>query len=234
MLTNHNLINVVKISKASQSKCSNIDIPHSNQSPKRKLKESLWQFPLFGETASRREEGSPICMHGPLWRRTGRFRVLPVLLLLHIASCCCTQYTAELWTCCTDSVSSVASTLGGLEPGLVAKAKIGHGEGRRSPRGSTARVLARQAPSANLMLTGWDQSSSCQTKSSQDQQKTSFHFQVNSKLRHDVTSLCHVNRCLTYICELLVFYTAWHETAFHENSFNFVTKKLRTFRLVSF
>ena len=148
-------------------------------------------------------------MHGPLWRRTGRFRVLPVLLLLHIASCCCTQYTAELWLLHGLSVSSVASTLGGLEPGLVAKAKIGHGEGRRSPRGSTAR--ARQAPSANLMLTGRDQSTSCQTKSSQDQQKTSFHFQVKSKLRHHVTSLCHVNRCLT--CELLVFYTAWHKTA---------------------
>ena len=83
------------------------------------------------------------------------------------------------------------------------------------PRSGTERLgapvgllRARQAPSANLMLTGRDQSSSCQTKSSQDQQKTSLHFQVNSKLRHDVTSLCHVNRCLTYICELLVFYTA--------------------------
>ena len=114
-------------------------------------------------------------------------------LLLHAI------HTQQSCGCCTDSVSSVASTLGRLEPGLVAKAKIGHGEGRRSPRGSTARVLARQAPSANLMLTGRDQSSSCQTKSSQDQQKMSFHFQVNSKLRHDVTSLCHVNRCLTYI-----------------------------------
>ena len=123
-------------------------------------------------------------------------------LLLHAI------HTQQSCGCCTHSVSSVASTLGGLEPGLVAKAKIGHGEGRRSPRGSTARVLARQAPSANLMLTGRDQSSSCQTKSSQDQQKTSLHFQVNSKLRHDVTSLCHVNRCLIYICELLVFYTA--------------------------
>ena len=124
--------------------------------------------------------------------------------------CCCTLHraaarnTQQSCGCCTHSVSSVASTLGLLEPGLVAKAKIGHGEGRRSPRGSTAR--ARQAPSANLMLTGRDQSTSCQTKSSQDQQKTSFHFQVKSKLRHHVTSLCHVNRCLT--CELLVFYTA--------------------------
>ena len=36
-------------------------------------------------------------MHGPLWRRTSWFRVLPVLLLLHIARCCCTRYTAELW-----------------------------------------------------------------------------------------------------------------------------------------
>ena len=120
--------------------------------------------------------------------------------------CCCTLHRAaarntqqQSCGCCTHSVSSVASTLGGLEPGLVAKAKIGHREARRSPRGSTARVLARQAPSANLMLTGRDQSSSCQTKSSQDQQKTSLHFQVNSKLRHDVTSLCHVNRCLTYV-----------------------------------
>ena len=73
------------------------------------------------------------------------------------------------------------------------------------PRSGTERLgapvgllRARQAPSANLMLTGRDQSSSCQTKSSQDQQKTSFHFQVNSKLRHDMASLCHVNRCLTY------------------------------------
>ena len=148
-------------------------------------------------------------MHGPLWRRTGRFRVLPVLLLLHIARCCCTRYTAELW---------LLHTLGQqrcFDPGRTRAWVGGQGQDRRSPRGSTARVSARQAPSANLMLTGRDQSSSCQTKSSQDQQKTSLHFQVNSKLRHDVTSLCHVNRCLTYIyvCELLVFYTAWHKKA---------------------
>ena len=68
-------------------------------------------------------------MHGPLWRRTGRFRVLPVLLLLHIASCCCTQYTAELW---------LLHTLGQqrcFDPGRT-RAWVG-GQGRdRARRGS--------------------------------------------------------------------------------------------------
>ena len=68
-----------------------------------------------------------------------------------------------------------------------------------APVGLLRACLSARQASANLMLTGRDRSSSCQTKSSQDQQKTSLHFQGNSKLRNDVTSLCHVNRCLTYM-----------------------------------
>ena len=68
-----------------------------------------------------------------------------------------------------------------------------------APVGLLRACLSARQASANLMLTGRHQSSSCQTKSSQDQQKTSLHFQGNSKLRNDVTSLCHVNRCLTYM-----------------------------------
>ena len=205
----------MKVSYAPQSKYSNVNIPHPNQNPKRKLKESLSQFHWNGETASRREEGSPICMHGPLWRRTGRFRVLPVLLLLHIASCCCTQYTAEL---------RLLHTLGQqrcFDPGRT-RAWVG-GQGQdRARRGSEEPPWVYCARACST------------TKCQSDVNRPRPILELSDKIfprptkgffpfpgQFEIEAWCDFAmscQSMSHICELLVFYTAWHETAWAPNS----------------
>ena len=209
----------MNIAYAPQSKYWNLNIPHPNQNPKRKLKESLWQFPLLGETASRREERSPICMHGPLWRRTGRFRVLPVLqLLLHIASCCCTQYTHSRVVAAARTRSAALlrpwedSSLGWWPRPRSGTERLGG-----APWVYCARACSttKCQSDVNRLRPILELSDKIFPRPTKDVSPFPGQFEIEAwcDFAMSCQSMSHI-----YICELLVIYTTWHETAWAPNS----------------